>query len=148
MIPVPADTYLYILNAMTIISAQPAPRLLVVEDDSLQQKQLVHLLLSFGYPNVVLSHSAEDSLEKIAQCPPDLILTNHQFSGRMTGSDLAERIRTRFDIPVIMVTGTRKKDIPAAVLQRQGVHLLPKPYLSFQLPLYIEMALGEMNSNK
>lgn len=133
---------------MTIISTQSAPRLLVVEDDSLQQTQLYHLLLSYGYPNIVLSHSAEDSLEKIAQCPPDLILTNHQFSGRMTGSDLTERIRTRYDIPVIMVTGSRKQDIPIDVRRRRGVHLLPKPYLSFQLPLYIEMALGEINSEK
>lgn len=131
---------------MTNNFAQSPPQLLVVEDDHLQKTHLCHLLLSYGYSNFVISHSVETSLENISQYPPDLILTNHQFSGKMTGSDFVERIRARFDIPVIMVTGTRKADIPAAVLRRKGIHLLLKPYLSFQLSLYIEMALGDRHS--
>ncbi len=119
------------------------PDILLIEDNLLQQQQIVRQLAMFGYSACHSCRSAEMALRMVEQNPPALILCNYRMDGEMNGVEFAERVRTRFDIPIVLVTGAFEQEIPRKLLRRKGILVLPKPYLSFQLPMYVEMALKD-----
>jgi CheY-like chemotaxis protein len=51
----------------------------------------------------------------------------------MDGLELIGRIRTRWNIPVVLVSGFEKSALPPAMLDTKGIYYVAKPYLPFQL---------------
>jgi len=98
--------------------------ILAVDDDALVLANTCAMLEDLGH-TVFLAYSGEQALEKFERTSAiDLVITDHAMP-KMTGTDLARRIRARRpDMPIILATGFA--ELPA--LADFGLPRLPKPY--------------------
>ncbi len=101
-----------------------ALNVLVVEDDPLVRVVSVEALLDAGF-EVSVATTGEEALSLCAERTADILLTDIQLPGRISGWDIAERCRDRDpQLPVIYVTGhsyTKPRPVPGGLL-------IPKPY--------------------
>ena len=94
---------------MTETSGEGAPRksrVLVVDDNAQNLELIMEYLRDVEGVETVSAVDGVDALEKVAQCPPDLILLDIMMP-RMSGFEVCRKIKsdpTTRDTPVIMVT--------------------------------------------
>lgn len=108
--------------------------ILVVEDDPIVGAMVTTMLKDFGF-NVERAHSADEASERLDDgLDVDLVFTDVIMPGRMSGLDLARKLRDdRPDLPVLLTTGySESMDAP------RGVRLLTKPYQIGQLLAAVE----------
>jgi CheY-like chemotaxis protein len=84
------------------------PQILVVEDEFLQRNAIASELRDRG-ALVAEAANADEAWRYLASgYPVDLVFTDHQMPGSMTGAQLAARIRAEYPkIDVIVVSGNR-----------------------------------------
>jgi len=78
--------------------------ILIVEDESIVAKDLQNTLRLLGYLVPSVAFSAEDALVKIKKDHPDLIILDVKLRGPMNGIDLAQIIKTTYNIPILFST--------------------------------------------
>ncbi len=106
------------------IEQTQALTILAVDDDALVLANTRAMLEDLGHA-VIMAYSAEQALERLERTPAiDLVITDHAMP-RMTGSDLAKKIKAHNpDMPIILATGYAELPTDAdATLPR-----LSKPY--------------------
>jgi signal transduction histidine kinase len=80
-------------------------RIILVDHDSAQREPTARLLRECGF-DVIEAANASDGLAAMAQCPPDVLVTDLVIPGAMNGLDLAERARHEFPgVAVLFVSG-------------------------------------------
>jgi CheY-like chemotaxis protein len=116
-------------NALTP-EEQPAPRILVVEDDVVIRAGAAQFLRDAGFD--VLEAVDGDGAVEILQAAPDvrLVFIDVTLPGDMSGLDLLEVIQRDFPLVKMLftsgvVTGDR--------LEQRGLPFLRKPYFMFEL---------------
>ncbi|MFN2571458.1 MAG: ATP-binding protein [Gemmatimonadales bacterium] len=126
---------------MTTVQAGPAARILVVEDESIVALDLRSSLEHLGYQVVGTVATGEDAVQIAEREMPDLVLMDIQLRGAMDGTQAAEQIRTRFNLPVVYLTAYSDE----ATLQRAQVTepsgYLLKPFADRELQVTIQIAL-------
>ncbi len=113
-------------------NAQPALKLLVVEDDPVQAKLLQQILTLEHYMVDIASDGAV-ALAKVGETSYDMVITDRAMPG-MSGNELAREIRRMHPkIPIIMLTGFG--DIMTAASEEAEFvdKLMSKPYKSDDL---------------
>jgi CheY-like chemotaxis protein len=113
---------------------------LIVDDDQDARELIGQVLAEAGY----LVEVAGDGLEAIAKLPrtlPDLVLTDLRMPG-MHGVDLAQRIRSQSDVPVVLTTGNETFDLLTDAGAYGAVACLTKPINLDDLLWTIERALA------
>lgn len=111
-------------------------RILVVEDDPATRQGMVALLGGAGY-DVVASGSMAEALERMAETPPDLIVTDlrlAEFNGLYLAAVNPQRI------PVIIITGYFDRGLEAEA-RELGADFLIKPVRPSHLLSVIERRL-------
>ncbi len=99
---------------------------LLVEDNEDVARSTEALLLSAGL-TVVMAKSADDALAVLASrtTPPDVVLSDIEMPGSMTGIGLAFKLRKeRPGLPVLLTTGYANQ---IALAVAGGFEVLPKP---------------------
>jgi len=109
---------------------QQGPTVLVVDDEVHIRCVIGRKLEHAGY-RVMLSSSAEEAQQLIAQQPPALLVTDLRMPG-MDGLQLCRWLRERSDtsaIPIILVTGSVaiSGELNEEV-ERLGLHTVSKPF--------------------
>ena len=118
-----------------------AVNILVVEDESIVRKDIVHNLEKLGYVVVAQADNGEKALELARETKPNLALLDIQIKGKMTGIDTAEAIKQEMDIPVIYLTAfADEKTLSKAKLTEPHGYIL-KPFKEIDLHTTIEMAM-------
>jgi DNA-binding NtrC family response regulator len=119
---------------------QPA-RVLIVEDEQIVAVDLEGHLERLGYQVAQTAASGEEACEKVLQAQPDLILMDVRLEGPMDGIEAAQRIRQRWEMPIIFLTAY----CDAATLERaklvEPYGYLVKPFVPSDLHAAIQMAL-------
>jgi CheY-like chemotaxis protein len=95
-------------------------RILVVDDEALVRFPIAEALRDLNI-TVIEAASADEAWEYIATgAPLDLVFTDHQMPGSMTGLQLALKIRDTFPrVPVVLTSGTFDgKGWPDPVVQK------------------------------
>jgi PAS domain S-box-containing protein len=79
--------------------------ILAVDDDALVLANTRAMLEDLGH-TVIVAYSGDQALERLERTPAiDLVITDHAMP-RMTGSDLAKKIKAHYpDMPIILATG-------------------------------------------
>src|SRR6187402_387398 len=122
--------------------AKPTIRVLVVDDEMGARSALRDLLKSEGY-EVDLAADGVAALERLAELPPDIIVTDLDMP-RMGGMQLLEELRkSDRDLPVIVVTSAAEVR-PAVEAMRVGAtDYLTKPVDFDELGLAVTRALEQ-----
>ena len=108
-------------------------RLVLLEDDACIAAAIMQMLEEWHDLEVKHFERGEEAIKSIFIQPPDLIILNVRLAGKMDGVELADRIRARLSIPMILLTGENKAFLQPVFLQMPELNLLPKPFLPFQL---------------
>lgn len=81
-------------------------RILIVEDE-LQAGQSVQQFLEYRGHRVDLASNAEEAVERARESELNILVCDWKLAGDEDGIEVAERIQSRSDIPVILVTAHR-----------------------------------------
>lgn len=87
-------------------------RILVVEADPLIALDLCAIVADQGGEVVAATARGEDAIARVADCEPDVVLTDVTLAGDFDGIAAAQQIRRWFGTPTIFVTAC---DDPATV---------------------------------
>jgi len=129
------------MSGSAVIAEAPAPRLLLVDDDTSLLRLLTLRLEANGY-EVATATSGEGALEAMAEARPELVITDLRMEG-MDGMALFHLLRERHPgLPVLILTA--HGSIPEAVeATREGVFgFLGKPFDADELLTEIQRALS------
>ena len=116
-------------------------RILIVEDEGLVARDIENMVRNAGYEVCGVVSSGEEAVEEAVKTEPDLILMDIILRGTMDGVEAADKIRGRFNIPVIYLTAhTDENTLDRAKLTEPLGYTL-KPVEQKELLTVIEMAL-------
>ena len=124
-------------NAMSKI------KILITEDEVLTAECLRLDLDAMGYEVCTLAHSREEA-SKIAEMEqPDLALLDINLRGNIEGIDLANELRSQFNIKSILMSGYTKEDLSKKMARTETYTLLEKPVENHELRQAIESIVKE-----
>ncbi len=116
-------------------------RVMIVEDIWLIAQDTKESLTKLGYAVSSIVSSGEEAVRKVDENKPDLILMDIVLSGKMDGIEAAERIRSRHNIPIILLTAySDEKKVERAKAIEPFAYMV-KPYNDRELYTNIEIAL-------
>jgi two-component system, cell cycle sensor histidine kinase and response regulator CckA len=116
-------------------------QIMVVEDENIVAKDIQSRLEKMGYEVPAVAASGEEAIEMTPRRRPDLVLMDVMLRGDMRGTEAAEAIRTRYDIPVIYLTAYSDTDTVERAKVTEPYGYLLKPFDEQDLKTAIEMAL-------
>jgi CheY-like chemotaxis protein len=122
--------------------AEPAPTVLLVEDED-SVRRLMHRFLERAGYQLLEARSAEEAedIAKVYDKPIHVLVTDVVMAG-MTGLELAERLTPlRPAMKVLFVSGYRHDTLEHHALWNRDLNLLPKPFPASELLRRVEMLL-------
>ncbi|MFC1833100.1 PAS domain S-box protein [Thermodesulfobacteriota bacterium] len=125
-----------------------ASSILIVEDEVMLAKELARSLKSEGYEVAGRVSSAEEAILIIEDSKPNLILMDIRLSGKMDGIEAAGEIRSRFDVPVVYLTGFAENDVLERAKKTEPYGYLGKPVTMLELRSTVETALYKHDADR
>jgi len=126
----------------------PAPRILIVEDETVVAMDIAADLRRLGYEIAAMVGSGEAAIESAQALQPDLVLMDIRLKGAMDGIEAATVIHQRHGIPVVFLTA----HADAATVERsQGAApygYLVKPFDETILRRVIAIALTRARAER
>jgi diguanylate cyclase (GGDEF)-like protein/PAS domain S-box-containing protein len=119
----------------------PKEKIFIVEDESAGVQDLAASLKSLGYLVVGQSDRGEAAIPRVEELRPDLILMDMRLQGQIHGTQTAEYIHKRFDIPVIFMSANSDTLTMQSAINAQAYGYLIKPFDKRDLRFNIIMAL-------
>ncbi|MGD2144754.1 MAG: response regulator, partial [Anaerolineae bacterium] len=116
-------------------------RILFVGDDCSIAPDVKGRLRQLGYQVLPIVNSGEEALQRLPQTQPDLIVIDMELEGSIDGVRTAERIRERFAIPVIYLTGPADSDTMQRAAVTERLNCILKPVEEGELLSTVKMAL-------
>ena len=122
-------------------------RVLIVDDEASQRAGLAGMVTAWGMMADTASDGVE-ALEKLAQIPVDVILTDLNMPG-MDGFELLDKLRGMGDSPpTIVLTAYGSVDAAVEAMKRGAYDFVTKPVNIDQLELRIRRALKSRDIEK
>ncbi|WP_439881300.1 LytR/AlgR family response regulator transcription factor [Pontibacter sp. MBLB2868] len=116
------------------------PKILISEDEVIIAEDLAASLEELGYTTCAID-SGEDTISRIRETQPDLVLLDINLSGDHDGVDIGSQIRQEFDIPFIYLTAYADNATIDRAKKTEPDGFLVKPYDEKSLRSAIEIAL-------
>ncbi|MEL6939393.1 MAG: response regulator [Cyanobacteria bacterium J06598_1] len=129
------------MNTTLLEKAHASQSVMIVEDESIISLDIKSSLINLGYSVAGVAASGNAALTKISNTNPDLILMDIQLKGEMTGIDIAETVRSDFQIPVIYLTANADSATFQQAKSTSPYSYLLKPFGEKELGIAIELAL-------
>lgn len=116
-------------------------QILVVEDESIVAEDIRRSLQNLGYKVSAVVSSGEKALKKVEEISPDIVLMDIVLQGEMDGIEAAEKIHSRFNIPVVYLTAYSDEKILERAKITEPFGYIIKPFKERELQINIEIAL-------
>lgn len=116
------------------------PKILISEDEVIIAEDLAACLADLGYHTCAID-TGEDTLDKIRETKPDLVLLDINIRGKSDGVDIGSQIRKEFNIPFIYLTAYADKATIDRAKKTEPDGFLVKPFDEKSLRSTIEIAL-------
>lgn len=120
-------------------------KILIVEDEMLERKAMVHLIRT-GFPQVteiLTAENGEKAVETALSARPELVLMDINLP-LLDGIEAAARIRERIpEIRIIMVSAYSDYEHLRSSMRNQACDYLVKPYSAESFQEAVERGLGE-----
>jgi CheY-like chemotaxis protein len=121
-------------------------RILIVEDESLVSLFLQGVLQDLGHSVSGVAPSLRTALAIAAGTPSDLAIVDIGLAGDGgDGIDAAIALRTRYNIPALLMTGASFDDVGPRLNDAQPVGFLTKPYTEGEVATALQTALQRMS---
>lgn len=121
------------------------PKILISEDEVIIAEDLAASLEELGYTTCAID-SGQDTIERIRETQPDLVLLDINLGGDQDGVDIGNRIRQEFDIPFIYLTAYADHATIDRAKKTEPDGFLVKPFDEKSLRSAIEIALYKHDS--
>jgi len=109
------------------------PTVLVAEDSQTQAIRIRQLLERAGF-EVEVAANGREALEKIRECPPDMIVTDLEMP-EFTGLELVQAVHHEFpQTPIVLTTARGSEEIASEALQKGAASYVPKRFLEDLVP--------------
>jgi len=116
-------------------------KILAVEDDPIYAASLELVVQELGYELVGIVDNAVAALQLLDETSPDLVLMDIEINDSMNGIELAAKINSITDCPIIFVTAFKDKEtFQQAKLTLPKAYIV-KPYDPASLQSAIELAI-------
>jgi len=116
-------------------------KILIVEDERIVALDIENMVKNLGYDVVDVVSSGENAIKSVQKTKPDLILMDIVLKGDIDGIEAAEKILSRFDIPIVYLTAySDHKTISRAKVTEPFGYIL-KPFDERELGTGIEIAV-------
>jgi two-component system cell cycle sensor histidine kinase/response regulator CckA len=123
-------------------------RILIVEDEANLALNVQRLLNRLGYDAFGIATSGEDAIDMAGRERPDLIMMDIHLRGKLDGIEVAERIRSFLDAPVIYTTAFSDEETLERAKKTEPSAFLLKPYEIKDLQVAIEMCHYRYNAER
>ncbi|MEC4892351.1 MAG: ATP-binding protein [Oscillatoria sp. PMC 1051.18] len=118
------------------------PTILVVEDEVIIGMDIKNSLKRLGYNVPAVIATGEKALEKAEKIQPDLILMDIMLKGSLDGVEVAEKIRTDLQLPVVFLTAHTDPTTLERAKATQPFGYIVKPFQEKDLHTTVEIALA------
>lgn len=115
--------------------------IMIVEDEPVAAMRLQRSVENMGFSVISTSNSAEQAIRDLESMHPDLIIMDIMLNGEMDGIDVAERISSGSNIPVIYITGHDDDRIFDRAKKTNPVGFIVKPFKENELQKVIALGL-------
>ncbi len=114
-------------------------KIILVEDNLVQQDLIDMYVQDCGHEIVATYASAEEAKEGIVNNKPNLVLMDINLVGNKTGIDLANEIKAQLNIPVIFITSQTEFSVLGNAVKNKPLDILIKPiqFEQFQASLML-----------
>lgn len=119
-----------------------APRVIIVEDESIVALDIRNRLSRMGYEILAVLDSGEAAVALVVAARPDIVLMDIRLKGDMDGIEAARRIRLKLNIPIIYLTASADLPTTQRAERDAPAPFLLKPFDIQELCAVIEEALG------
>lgn len=116
-------------------------KILIIEDEVLISELIKNHLLSFGFSEVYLAHTRNQSIQMIDYVNPDLILLDLHLQQPKDGLDIAKMIDDRGGPPYIFITANADMFIIQEAIHTKATSYITKPLKKTDLFAAIQIAL-------
>lgn len=117
--------------------------ILIVEDEALIASYIEEVLAESGFRVAGIAASGTEALSLAAAEQPSLALVDIRLTGSIDGIDLARRLRERFELPSIFLSGVVDEQTMRRAQTAQPLGFLAKPFRPSQVFNAIERALNQ-----
>jgi CheY-like chemotaxis protein len=118
-------------------------RVLIAEDEAIIAEDLRLLLRDSGYEVVGVVSSGQETIEKVAELLPDLVIMDVRLQGHLDGIETAKTIRSRHDVPILYLTAFADETLVARAGITEPCSIAFKPFLEEDLLKFVrELLLG------
>lgn len=115
--------------------------ILIVEDNQLAASGLKSLLIQFGFKINDIVSSYGGVLESIKAKEPDIILMDIDLGNGVSGIDISEKIKEKYNIPVLFITSFSDIDTMERAFDTKPVGYIIKPYREEEVKTTIMLAM-------
>ena len=124
-------------------------KILISEDERKIAQDLQKALVNFGYSVLGIADNPIDTIRKIEELRPDLILMDVDMKGDCSTFELTEYINEVFKLPVVFLTfyPENLNLFPEKFLNDYPYVLLEKPYNDRYLYVTIELAYNKYSES-
>jgi DNA-binding response OmpR family regulator len=119
--------------------------LLIAADDLRVVRQMTKRLEASAYNVCAVAHDGKSAILQSEKHQPDLVLVDIALNGEVNGLQTAERIRDRFNLPVIYLAAGSKTELPDQIKKEESLGLVINPFALQHLNHTIETALFRNN---
>ncbi len=116
-------------------------KVLVVEDEGIVAMDLRRTLEGFGYQVPAMAISGSEALEMARETRPDIVLMDIRLEGQMDGIDVALKLKSSLDVPVVFLTAYGNETTLQRAKTAQPFGFLLKPFQERELRSAVEVAL-------
>jgi CheY-like chemotaxis protein len=121
------------MSERSIKQAAGSVNILIVEDEALIAMDIRMTVESLGFRALGTAYSGEESLRKVESLHPNLILMDINLRGDMDGVTAADKIYSRFGVPVIYLLAYTDDQTILRTRHPGSLGCLPKPFEPFDL---------------
>ncbi len=123
-------------------------KILITEDESIIAKDLEICLGHLGWEAVKVAYSGREAVKQANIWQPDMVLIDIKLGNGMDGIEVARRISSFSDVPVIYLTAYADNETLDRAKTTRPYGYIVKPFDERSLQATIEMALHKYRSDK
>jgi len=119
----------------------PMARIQIVEDETMVAAGIEEALSSLNYEVTGIASTGKEALQLARQKRPNLILMDIHLEGEMDGIQIAELIKSEFDIPIVFLTAYVDGPTFSRANNLEPYGYILKPFRQMELSTVVKLAI-------